>query len=299
MMEKRDLRIGFVGLGNLGAPMAHLIAHEGWPLSLYARRHEQLDLFARTGATRVASLTELGAASDLVCVMVGHDREVDDVVEAGGLLAAIRPGGIVAIHSTVHPDTCRRLAELGRRCGVTVIDAPVAGGGAIQALCVSLGLPLSDPLLAAPGRSVQPGKLAVMVGGDPDSFERCRPVFESFGDPICLMGDAGSGQVTKLVNNLLAYANIGVAAAAFELGAKLGLDLDSFDRIVANGSAASFGAKSFAPHFRMGIHPNAQSLIGKDIRLALDLARSQGLDSHLLAEAANVTLERSALRVGE
>ncbi len=112
------------------------------------------------------------------------------------MLAGLKPGGVIAMHSTVHPETCHRLAEKAAAQGVSVIDAPVSGG--------------------AP--AVAEGRLLVMVGGDADVVERCRPVFESYADPIVHLGELGSGQITKLLNNLLFTANLATAASTLALG---------------------------------------------------------------------------------
>lgn len=295
-LDKARHRIGFVGLGNLGAPMAHMIAHEGWRLSVFARKQAQLDIFAGTGAEPVSSPERLGERSDLVCVMVGHDRDVFDAVVESGMLGRMRAGSIISIHSTVHPDTCRRIAELAAVRGVAVTDAPVAGGSTIQTLVLSLGLRLNAPPTAAPGRAAAPGKLAVMAGADPEVFDSCRPVFETFGDPVRHMGAVGAGQMTKLVNNLLVYATNGVAAHAFEVAKGLGLDLDSLLDIVTRGSAQSLVASLFGPHFRMGIHPEAQNLMRKDIELGVELMEKHALAAPTLVEAARHTLDRAALR---
>ena len=104
----------------------------------------------------------------------------------------MKPGSVIAVHSTVHPDTCKALAKTAASKRVSVIDAPVSGGG---------------PAAAA-------GRLMVMVGGEADAVERCRPVFESYADPVVHLGELGSGQTTKLLNNLLFTANLGTAAGA-------------------------------------------------------------------------------------
>jgi 3-hydroxyisobutyrate dehydrogenase-like beta-hydroxyacid dehydrogenase len=109
------------------------------------------------------------------------------------------PGSVIAIHSTVHPDTCRELAKNAESHGVSVIDAPVSGGGGAAA----------------------EGRLLVMVGGDAEVVERCRPVFETYADPVVHLGDLGSGQTTKLLNNLLFTANLGTAAATLSLANEL------------------------------------------------------------------------------
>ncbi len=194
--------VGFIGLGSQGGPMAGRIIEAGYPTTLWARRPASLEPFAGSAATIAGSPAELAAASDLVCLCVVGDGDVEEVATGeNGVLAGLKPGGVLAIHSTVHPNTCRKLAETAARQGVSVIDAPVSGG--------------------AP--AVAEGRLLVMVGGEDDVVERCRPVFASYADPIVHLGALGSGQTAKLLNNLLFTANLGTAAATLALGEALGV----------------------------------------------------------------------------
>jgi 3-hydroxyisobutyrate dehydrogenase len=119
------MRVGFIGLGSQGAPMARRIVEGGFELTLWARRPASVEPFADTGARVAATPAELAASSDLVCLCVVGDDDVREVLTGdSGVLAGLAPGGVVAIHSTVHPDTCRELAELCASHDVSVIDAP-------------------------------------------------------------------------------------------------------------------------------------------------------------------------------
>jgi 3-hydroxyisobutyrate dehydrogenase len=150
------MRVGFIGLGRQGAPMARRIVEGGFELTLWARRPASVAPYADTGAKLAASPAELAAASDLVCLCVVGDDDVKHVLEGDtGVLAGLAPGGIVAIHSTVHPDTCREIAKGVADKGISVIDAPVSGGT----------------------HAASDGALLVMVGGDADVVARARPVF--------------------------------------------------------------------------------------------------------------------------
>src|SRR3954452_305371 len=124
------MRVGFIGLGSQGGPMARRVVGGGYDVTLWARRPATLAAFADTPAKTAQSPAELAAASDLVCLCVVGDDDVREVMAGDhGVLAGLAPGGIVAIHSTVHPDTCRELAESAAKHGVLIIDAPVSGGG--------------------------------------------------------------------------------------------------------------------------------------------------------------------------
>ena len=124
------MRVGFIGLGSQGGPMARRIVEGGFETTLWARRDASLEPYADTAAKSAGTPAELAAASDLVCLCVVGDDDVREVLYGEtGVLAGLASGGIVAIHSTVHPDTCREIAEKAAAQGVSVIDAPVSGGG--------------------------------------------------------------------------------------------------------------------------------------------------------------------------
>ncbi|MFC8097731.1 NAD(P)-dependent oxidoreductase [Streptomyces sp. NPDC057363] len=263
--------VGFIGLGNQGGPMAHRIVEAGFPTTLWARRRVTTAPFADTKAVVAASPAELGAACDLVCVCVVDDAGVSEVITGpDGLLEGMRPGGVIAVHSTVHPDTCRRLAEQAAERHITLLDAPVSGGGP----------------------AAQERRLLVMVGGETEAVERVRPVFETYGDPVVHLGPVGAGQRAKLVNNLLLAANIGVAESAYELARGLDIEPRQLGRVLAHGSGASFAAKLLADMgcsvVPLGDHTGR--LLQKDARLVADLARAADLKAGTVLQAADAAL---------
>jgi len=265
------VRVGFIGLGSQGAPMARRIVEGGHPLALWARRPASVEPFADTAAKVVDTPAELAAVSDLVCVCVVGDDDVRQVLNGDtGILAGLAPGGIVAIHSTVHPDTCRELAETAAAKDVSVIDAPVSGGGPAAA----------------------EGRLLVMVGGDPDVVARCRPVFATYADPIVHLGDVGSGQVTKLLNNLLFTAHIATAKSTLDLGAALGVSVDRLAEVITQGSANSFALGRIA---QFGgsldvLKSVAADLLKKDVGLIANLAEAAGATPGAVLESADAAL---------
>ncbi|KUN80766.1 NAD(P)-dependent oxidoreductase [Streptomyces griseoruber] len=248
------MRVGFIGLGSQGAPMARRIVEAGFETTVWARRPATLAPFAGTAARTADSPAELGAASDLVCLCVVDDADVEQAAE--GVLAGLSPGGVMAVHSTVHPDTCRRLAHRAGAQGVRVLDAPVSGGG----------------------RAAEKGTLLVMVGGDQEAFASCRPVFATYGDPVVHLGPTGSGQIAKLLNNLLFTAQLGLAADTLALGDRLGLDRDGLGRILPRGSAASFALERVvdAGGTLDRIAAHAGGLLAKDVRLLTEVAGTAG-----------------------
>lgn len=267
-----QLRVGFIGLGSQGGPMARAIVDAGFPTTLWARRAASLEPYADTAAAVAGSPAELGAASDLVCVCVVGDADVEEVLLSdNGVLAGMSEGGIIAIHSTVSPDTCRRLAHEAQSRGVSLIDAPVSGG--------------------AP--AVAERKLVVMVGGDADVLQRCRPVFESYADPIVHLGELGSGQVTKLLNNLLFTANLATAKATLTLAESLGVSIDSLCEVLSRGSGNSAALASVA---RLGgdlgvLSQVAGALLQKDVRHIVAIADQRAVDPGAVLAAADSGLD--------
>jgi 3-hydroxyisobutyrate dehydrogenase-like beta-hydroxyacid dehydrogenase len=250
MTTTSAIRVGFIGLGSQGGPMARRIIEAGYPVTLWARRPATLEPFADTSAKTAGSPAELAAASDLVCVCVRDDADTEQVVDA--VLGGLSVSGVIAVHSTVYPDTCRRLAERAQAVGVRLIDAPVSGGG---------------PAAAA-------GRLLVMVGGDEETVEFCRPVFASYGDPIVHLGPVGAGQVTKLLNNAAFTAHLGVAVSLLELGQSLGVDQLRLADVISHGSGNSYALQRVADAggtlARIGEH--AGHLLRKDVQLIADVA---------------------------
>jgi 3-hydroxyisobutyrate dehydrogenase len=265
------MHVGFIGLGSQGGPMAGRIIDAGFPTTLWARRPASLEPFADTAAKVAGSPAELAAASDLVCLCVVGDTDIEQVISGeNGVLAGLKPGGVIAVHSTVHPKTCHELAKKAGAQGISVIDAPVSGG--------------------AP--AVAEGRLLVMAGGDADVVERCRPVFETYADPIVHLGDLGSGQTTKLLNNLLFTANLGTAAATLSLGKALGVLPDRLSDVISRGSGNSFalnalGGDTGGLDRLAGL---AGTLLQKDVRLIADLADAAAIPGGAVLDAADATL---------
>ncbi len=216
-------------------------------------------------------LPGVGRASDLVGVCVVDDDGVRSVVLGdGGVLAGMAPGGIVAVHSTVHPRTCEELARAAAPLGVGVVDAPVSGGGQ-----------------AAAAR-----RLLVLVGGAERDAQRATPVFRTYGDPVLHVGPLGSGQLAKLINNALMTAQLGLADEGLRLGAALGLDPAPLAGALlqASGSSFSLGVRSRMPGGIEGFV--AHRLLRKDLDILESVAQSAGADLGALGAAAESALGR-------
>jgi 3-hydroxyisobutyrate dehydrogenase len=193
-------RVGFVGLGDQGYPMAERILRAGFPLTVFARRPGVVDGLVALGATTADSVAELADASDVLGVCVGDDGEVIDVCTAA--LPSMRASTILLIHSTVLPGTCAAIAERATSRGVRVLDAPVSGGRT-RAFA---------------------GELTIMVGGDATTLAEVRPILEACGTLVVHLGPLGSGQLLKLVNNAVFTAQVAVTDETLALVRHLGLD---------------------------------------------------------------------------
>jgi 3-hydroxyisobutyrate dehydrogenase len=250
--------------------MARRIVDSGYETTLWARRPATLEPFADTPAKIAESLAELAAASDLVCLCVVGDADIDEITRGEqGLLASMKPGSVIAVHSTVHPNTCHDLAKNADTRGISVIDAPVSGGGP----------------------AASEGRLLVMVGGDADVVERCRPVFETYADPVVHLGDLGSGQTTKLLNNLLFTANLGTAATAVSLSSALGVSPDRFTEVVSRSSGNSFALNALGGVGGLDrLAGLAGTLLQKDVRLIVDLADQVAAQAGAVLDAADAAL---------
>jgi 3-hydroxyisobutyrate dehydrogenase len=179
-------------------------------------------------------------------------------------------GGMVAIHSTVHPDTCQEVADAARSRGVSVIDAPVSGGRP----------------------AAEAGNLLVLVGGEDSDVERARPVLAAYGDPIVHLGPLGSGQLAKLVNNALMTAQLGLADDALRIGASLQLDPGALAEALTHGSGASYslGVRSVMPG-GLSRFP-AGALLRKDLDILTSVAGKSDGDLGALGAAAEAALGR-------
>jgi 3-hydroxyisobutyrate dehydrogenase-like beta-hydroxyacid dehydrogenase len=251
--------------------MARRIERAGFELHVWARRGATLEPFRGSRAQVAASPRALGAACELVCICVVTDADVEQVLLGDtGVLAGMRPGGLIAIHSTVHPELPVRIAERARDHGVDVLDAPVSGGG--------------EKALA--------GELKVMVGGSTGDLERARPVFESHADQVVHVGPLGAGQVCKLLNNALLSAQLKLGADAQALAARLGLDPGALLRVAAASSGSSFALELLQrmPLFGEGEAARAaraaMANLVKDQRILGELLAARGADGADLARVA-------------
>lgn len=256
-------RVGYIGLGSMGAPMAMRLV--GWPggLTVYDVRDEAMAPFAEAGAAVAASVTDV-AAADLIDVTVLDDAQVREVV--GELAEHAGAGTVIAIHSTIGAATAAELADRYGAQGIHVIDAPVSGGAG----------------------AAEKGQLATMVGAPRDVYERVKPVFKQWASLVIHAGEPGAGTRMKLARNMLTFTSFAAACEAMRLAEAAGLDLQALGRVVRHTDALTGGAGAIM--IRENLHDlepghwlydgftHTRGLGEKDLSLALALGDSVGVE---------------------
>jgi 3-hydroxyisobutyrate dehydrogenase len=268
MTELQMRAVGFVGLGNIGKPMALRLAGGTVPLWVYDVAPEPLAELEKAGARIATDLAELAANVDLLCVMVRDDDQVREVL--GGVVAVVRPEDAapltVAIHSTVGPTTPAELEDVAGRHGVRLLDAPVSGG----------------PMGAAEGT------LAIMVGGDDEAYAAAEPALTLMGSKTVHAGAIGSGTRMKLARNLLHFVSFTAVTEAQRLAEAAGLDLLALGEVVRHTDAITGGpgaimhrdttAPLASDDFWHGVFSHVVALGEKDLGFAIDLADQLGVE---------------------
>ena len=251
------VRVGFIGLGIMGRPMARHLLDAGFPLVVHSRSPEPVDELVAAGAASAGSPADTAGVSDVVITMLPDTPDVEHVLLGDdGVASTVAAGALVIDMSTIDPGPTRRMAAALAAQGVEMLDAPVSGGqkGAIEA------------------------SLSIMVGGSPDAFARAMPLFEALGSNVVHIGPTGAGQIAKACNQLVVAATIEAVAEALVLAARAGADPAKVRAALLGGFAGSkildvhgqrMLDRAFEPGFRARLHR-------KDARIVLDAAREAG-----------------------
>lgn len=221
----KDIRnVGMIGLGKMGLPMARLLRERGFAVTGYDVALPILKIASGLGIQVVNSPKAVAAASDLTIIAVGFDSEVEAVMLGdNGALAGAAGGSVIAIASTVAPATMRKLQRrCANRTDVALLDIPLCRGE----------------------QAAERGKLLIMGGGDKTAFDACRPAFAAFADSVFHLGPLGSGEVGKMVNNLILWACISANDEGLKLGNKLGIDRDVLREALVASSASNWALAS-------------------------------------------------------
>jgi 2-hydroxy-3-oxopropionate reductase len=253
-------RIGFIGLGLMGKPMALNLLKAGYPVAVYNRSRPAMDELAASGATIAESPTAIAEFSDVVITILPDSPDVEAVVlGADGVLAGARTGMLYIDMSTISPATARHLYHVLKAKGVSALDAPVSGG--------DIG--------------AQQGTLSIMVGGDEEVFQRALPILQVLGKNIVHIGESGAGQVTKACNQIVVALTLQGVAEALLLAQKSGVDLAKVRSALLGGFAQSrildvhgqrMIEETFQPGFKVHLHRKDMNIVlqtGKDLNLPL------------------------------
>lgn len=246
-------KIGFVGTGIMGKPMALNLLKAGYRLTIHNRTRTKAEQLLTEGAAWAANPADVANRSDVVITCVTDTPDVRGVLLGkSGVIAAARPGLICIDMSTISPAATKEMGQILEGKGVTLIDAPISGGeiGAIE------------------------GKLSIMMGGPKEAVEKVRPVMEVMGRTVTYCGPLGSGQMTKLANQIMVIHTIMSLAEGLAFAEKAGLDLETTLKVTSAGAAASHSLKALGPKVIAGdLKPAFMvDLQQKDLRLVLEYA---------------------------
>lgn len=251
-------RLGYIGMGIMGKPMALNLIEAGFPMAVYNRTQEKMAEPAAKGALVTASPCELAEHVDIVFINVTDSPDVREVVLGDeGVIHGARSGQVVIDHSTISPVETRRIAQALAEKGVSFLDAPVSGGdvGARQ------------------------GTLSIMVGGDAAVFESCLPYLKAMGATVTLCGEVGMGQMTKLCNQVMCAVGMVAVCECIALARQSGLDVGTMLEVVTRGAGGSWPLSNLGPKIAEDdLRPGFMvKLIQKDLRLVMEAAHSVSL----------------------
>lgn len=268
------MKVGFIGVGVMGGPMALNILRKDHELTVYDRSQEAVNALVKAGAKAAATPKEVGAASDIVVTMLPEPQHVEQVVLGeDGVAAGLRPGGIVIDMSTIDPQTSRRVGDALRARGMEMVDSPVGKTSEHAAT----------------------GTLTLMVGGNKEAIDRAMPVLKCMGTDTFFCGGPGTGHAMKITNNLLATTIMMANTEALAIGIKSGLTLELMQEVMRTTMAwnQQFAVAMPKKAFQGDDSPGfAIRLACKDVRLACDLAESLGFEP-LVGRGAQKTMENA------
>lgn len=267
-------KIGFIGLGHMGAPMVRNLLQHHFEVQVFDVNPESIQSLTKQGARPATSLTEIAHHSDIIITMLPTGNDVKKVYSGeSGLLRSAKPGLLLIDSSTIAVEEARGLHEMAKQVSIKMIDAPVSGGVA----------------------AAEKAMLTFMVGGEQEDFERAKPVLESMGKAVIYAGSSGSGQAAKICNNMLLGISMVAVAEAFTLAKKLGLDAQKLFEISSKASGQCWSMTSYCPvpHILPDV-PSSHNyqpgftvaMMLKDLRLSQAAAQHVDAATPLGAEAA-------------
>ena len=261
------MKVAFIGLGNMGFPMAGHLAAGGHDVTIYNRTTAKADAWVeKHGGARGDTPAAAAQGAEIAFVCVGNDDDLRSVVFGDdGVLAGLEKGAILVDHTTASAGAARDIAEAGAGNGIGFLDAPVSGGQ----------------------NGAEGGVLTVMVGGDEATFERANPIIDCFARAVTLMGPVGSGQLTEMVNQICIVGIIQALSEGLDFGRRAGLDVSRVVEVISKGAAQSWqmdnrSGTMIEDSFDFGF---ASNWMRKDMRICLDEA---GRNGALLPTASSI-----------
>jgi 2-hydroxy-3-oxopropionate reductase len=262
-------RIGFIGLGIMGKPMATNLHKTGYPLTVYDIHHEKMEELVDAGADGGVSSRDVAGKSEVIITMLPNSPEVEEaVLGEGGVIEGAKPGTILVDMSSIAPLASQQISQKLQEKDIVMLDAPVSGG---------------EP------KAVE-GTLAIMVGGPEETFQRVKPILEVMGASVTRVGEIGSGNTVKLANQIIVALNIAAMSEAMVLASKAGVEAERVFQAIRGGLAGStvLDAKmplvlegNFKPGFRIELHI-------KDLKNALDTAYQLGVPVPLSSQVIEI-----------
>lgn len=255
------MKTGYIGLGNMGLPIAMNQIKKGFELTAFDLRQEPLAELEALGAHIATSPEDLASQAEVIGLSLRDDAQLETVILGErGVLRGAKPGSIITIHTTCHPETVRHIAQAAAERGVGVLDAPVSNG----------------PVGAAAGT------LCIMVGGDKAHFERARPVLAASGKDVFHVGALGAGAIAKLAHQVIVVGTITAVAEGMLLAETAGVDVHAFDQVLRHSAARSYFSETWLTRFK-DLKPELVAVMYESVDPALRLARE--LDIPLIETA--------------
>lgn len=249
-------KVGYIGIGQIGGPIAEAVLKAGFDLMVFDLRDEAMQALAAVGAKTARSAREVAEHAEIVELSVTDDAAVlAAVLGPAGVLDGAQPGSVIAVHSTIHPRTVKKIAEVAKPRGIGVVDASPTGGGV----------------------GARQHTLTWMVGGEAAEVEKCRPVLEASGSHIFHMGELGTGCATKCAQQLMTTVNMMAAYEGYRLAQAAGLDMELFSQAVHLSSAESRTADNWLASWFNGMAAAQRDGFYKGLIPILQLTHDLGL----------------------
>lgn len=274
------MKIGFIGMGTMGAPMARRLLQAGFTVTVHNRTRERELPLVEEGASRAESPRSAADGADVVFTMVSDTPDVEEVVLGErGAIHGLAQGSVLVDMSTISPAATRSIADRLAASGVKMLDAPVSGGS----------------------EGAERGTLSIMVGGDERVLDKLRPLLERLGKTITRVGPVGSGQLAKAMNQVIIAGTYAAVAEGIAMGLKAGIDIDAAHQAVAGGAAGSWclsnrGRNMIENEYPLGFRTR---LHRKDLGIALEAARQLGVPIPLAAYVEQMETSLVARKLGD